>query len=142
MQQISTTSPPPVSLMAVMYRPNSVRKIRRKSGGTLQTCPDHPPIVSRNFQSSAFGRIFEESRCISRFQSKCSRMLELRPLQHRRCRRDIARNCSETFVGSPEGRCEAFPTFHRPFLTTFNFGFSGAFSRIFDVWSIWSSDGC
>ena len=38
-------------------------------------------------------------------------MPELRRLRHRRCRPDIARSRSESFVGSPEGRCEAFPTF-------------------------------
>ncbi len=57
MQQISRTSPPPVSLIAVMYLPNSVRKLRRKSVWTLRTCPDLPPTVSRNFQFSVFGRI-------------------------------------------------------------------------------------
>ena len=127
MQQISTTSPPPVSLIAVMYRPNSVRKLRRKSVGTLRTCPDLPPTIPRNFQFCVFGRIFAEFRCISRFQPKCSRMPELRRLRHRRCRPDIARNRSGSFVGSPEGRFGRFLTFPRQFLATFNFRFSGAF---------------
>ena len=127
MQQISRTSPPPVSLIAVMYLPNSVRKLRRKSVWTLRTCPDLPSTVSRNFQFSVLEHIFEESRCIPRFQPKCSRMPELRRLRHRRCRPDIDRDRSGSFVGSPEGRCRHILTFPRQFLATFNFRFLGAF---------------
>ena len=127
MQQISRTSPPPVSLIVVMYRPESVRKLRRKSRGTFRTYPDLPSTVSRNFQFCVFGRIFEESRCIPRFQPKCSRMPELRRLRHRRCRPYIDRDRSGSFVGSPEGRSGRVLTFPRQFLTTFNFRFLGAF---------------
>ncbi len=133
MQQISTTLPPPVSLIAVMYRPNSVRKLRKKSRGTLQTHPDLPSTVSRNFQFSVLEHIFEESRCIQRFQPKCSRLPELGRLRHRRCRPDIARFGSGSFVGSPEGRSGRVLTFPRPFLATFNFMFSGAFLRNLDA---------
>ena len=58
MQLIATTSPLPTVQMAATYRPIYVLKRCRKSGGTLQTCPDLPAIISRNFDFRVFEHIF------------------------------------------------------------------------------------
>ena len=58
MQLIATTSPLPTVQMAATYRPIYVLKRCRKSGGTLQTCPDLPAIISRNFDFRVFELIF------------------------------------------------------------------------------------
>ena len=136
MQHIAPTSPTRESLMptiyrstSTIYRSTSVQRLRRKSVGTFRTLPDLPPTISDNFQFWVFGRIFTHFRCISRFEPKCSTLPQLRRLGNRRCRPYIARPRSGGFAGSPWGRSGRFLTFPRPFPTTFNFGFSGAFFR-------------
>ena len=79
MQMIAWSSLPPEMPMPTRYRPKSVRRLRRKSGGTLQTCSDLPPTISRNFQFSVFGRIFhifDDSRDLAQnggMWGECSR---------------------------------------------------------------------
>ena len=67
MQHICPTSQPSALLMSTRCHPISVRRLRRKSVGTLRTCPDLPPTISENFHFRFFGHIFVEKWSVVRF---------------------------------------------------------------------------
>ena len=127
MQHIAPNSPTSTSPMPTRYRPISVRNLRRKSLGTFRARPDFSPTLPDTFHFWVFKCIFAQSRCISRFQLKCSTLPQLRLPRHQRYRPDVACSRSGSFETGPRGRFGQVLTFPRPFLTTFIFVFSVAF---------------
>ena len=77
------TSSTSASPMLATYRMISVRKPQMKSAGTLQTCPELPLTISDSFHFRLFGHIAAQSRCIYRFEPKCSTSAQVRRLWHR-----------------------------------------------------------
>ena len=113
---ISTTSPPPASLMAAIHRPIWVRRLRRKSVGTLRTCPDLHLTLPGYFNFQLSVQILEQ---ITRFR------------RHRHTDDGhLSPDCGLRGFSKSVGHSAPILIFLRPFLVSLSFGFSSSFWRI------------